>query len=72
MKKIKEYRQHAAECRDMARIAPPSYRQQLQEIADTWDQLAEARGHQLEKFKRKAGEHLGRAVGGRIRPAEKR
>jgi len=49
MKKISEYEQHAAECREMARTAPPAHRVQLEQMAQTWDQLAEARKRQLEK-----------------------
>lgn len=49
MKKVEEYLQHAAECRDMARTASPSHRQQLQQMAETWEQLADARGRQLHK-----------------------
>lgn len=49
MRKTHEYLQHAAECRDMARTAPPAHRQQLEQMAETWEQLAEARKRQLEK-----------------------
>jgi hypothetical protein len=49
VKKIHEYRQHAAECRDMARTAPPAHRQQLEQMAETWEQLANARRRQLAK-----------------------
>ncbi|MGA8968671.1 MAG: hypothetical protein WB499_05545 [Pseudolabrys sp.] len=49
MKKIAEYLQHAAGCRDMARTASPSHRQQLEQMAETWEQLAGARKHKLEK-----------------------
>jgi hypothetical protein len=59
MRKIHEYVQHAAECRQMARTAIPAHRAQLEQIpahraqleqmATTWDQLAEARKKQLEK-----------------------
>jgi hypothetical protein len=49
MKKLHEYMHHAAECRDMARTAPPSHRQQLENMANTWDQLAEARRRKLER-----------------------
>jgi hypothetical protein len=49
MKKMIEYRQHAAECQEMARTALPSHRQQLINMAETWEQLAEARKRQLEK-----------------------
>lgn len=33
----------------MARTAPPAHRQQLEQMADTWMQLADARKRQLEK-----------------------
>jgi hypothetical protein len=50
LKKLEEYRQHAAECREMARMAQPSHRAQLENMADTWDQLAAARRRKLEKL----------------------
>ena len=43
MKKLDEYIKHADECRDMARTAQPSHRAQLEDMARTWDKLAEAR-----------------------------
>ena len=49
MRKIEEYLEHAAECREMAPTALPSHRQQLEQMAETWDQLAEARKRQLER-----------------------
>ncbi len=49
MKKMHEYLHHAAECRDMARTAPPAHRQQLEQMAETWEQLADARKRQMEK-----------------------
>jgi len=49
MKKLHEYSQHAAECRNMARVASPSHRVQLEQMAATWEQLAEARKRQMEK-----------------------
>jgi len=49
VRKLDEYIKHAAECRDMARTAQPSHRAQLEEMAQTWDKLAEARRRQLEK-----------------------
>jgi hypothetical protein len=49
MKKIQDYLQHAAECREMARTAMPTHRQQLEQMASTWEQLAQARKRQLEK-----------------------
>jgi glycyl-tRNA synthetase beta subunit len=41
LKKVEEYLSHAAECRDMARTASATHRQQLQQMAETWEQLAE-------------------------------
>jgi hypothetical protein len=49
LKKLHEYIRHAAECREMARTALPTHRQQLEQMAETWEQLAEARKRQLEK-----------------------
>ena len=49
MRKIREYREHAAECREMARVASAGHRTQLEQMAATWDQLAEARARQLAK-----------------------
>jgi hypothetical protein len=49
MKKLAEYLQHAAECREMARVAQPTHRAQLEQMALTWEQLADARKKQLEK-----------------------
>ncbi|WP_068020044.1 hypothetical protein [Rhodoplanes sp. Z2-YC6860] len=49
MKKIRDYLRHAAECRDMARTAPVTHRTQLEQMAQTWEQLAEARRKQLLK-----------------------
>jgi hypothetical protein len=34
----------------MARTASPSHRQQLEQMAETWEQLADARKRQLEKL----------------------
>jgi hypothetical protein len=50
VKKMHEYLEHAAECREMARTAIPGHRQQLEQMALTWEQLAEARRRHLEKF----------------------
>jgi hypothetical protein len=38
----------AAECRDMARIASPSRREELEHIAATYEQLAEMRKRRLQ------------------------
>ena len=43
VRKISEYLQHATECRDMARRARPEHQQQLENMATTWEQLAESR-----------------------------
>jgi hypothetical protein len=51
MRKLEEYFQHAAECREMARTASPAHRQQLEQMAETWEQLAEARRRKLERKK---------------------
>src|SRR5262249_19769685 len=49
VKKLHEYREHAAECREMARTASPAHRQQLEQMAATWDQLAAARQRTLHR-----------------------
>ena len=44
MKKASDYRQHAAECHALAqRMKPGDQREQLLEMARTWDKLAEER-----------------------------
>jgi hypothetical protein len=50
MKKLEEYLRHAAECRDMARTAQPAHREQLENMAATWEQLADVRKRQLLKL----------------------
>jgi hypothetical protein len=47
VKKVEEYLEHAAECRDMARTAVPQHGQQLEQMAETWEQVAEARRRRL-------------------------
>ena len=49
MKKVEEYLEHASECRTLARAAPQGHRQQLEDMAQTWEQLAEARKRELKK-----------------------
>jgi hypothetical protein len=50
VKKVEEYLQHAAECRAMAQASSPvQHREQLEQMAQTWEQLAEARRRQIEK-----------------------
>ena len=53
MRKIEDYRRHAAECRDMAtRATTPEQREMLVNMADTWDSLAEGRAAQLKRLER--------------------
>jgi len=41
MKKASEYRQHAQECRELAKHMPAGdQREQLLKMAETWDKLA--------------------------------
>jgi len=49
VKKVEEYLQHASECRALARASPPAHREQLEEMALTWEQLAEARRGKITK-----------------------
>jgi hypothetical protein len=49
VKKVQEYLEHALECRILARAAPPAHREQLEEMARTWEQLAEARRGKITK-----------------------
>ncbi|HEX2552166.1 MAG TPA: hypothetical protein VHL98_00595 [Microvirga sp.] len=60
MKKASEYRQHAEECRVMANQSKPGpQRDQLLEMARTWDKLAEERSELIRKHPDLAlrGEH---------------
>ena len=43
MKKASEYRRHAAECRRLAEDTGGRHREQLLEMAATWEQLARER-----------------------------
>jgi hypothetical protein len=50
VKKASEYRQHAEECRVLARQVPEgAQRDQLLEMAKTWDALAEDRGKSVQE-----------------------
>jgi hypothetical protein len=49
VKKLNEYLEHADECRRMARVALPQHRTPLEQMALTWEQLAEVRRRQLAK-----------------------
>ena len=50
LRKYQDYLRHAAECREMARTAPPSHRLQLEQMADVWEELAEARKRKLDRL----------------------
>ena len=50
MKKISEYEAHAEECRKMAgQMKDPAHKQQLTDMAETWEMLAKARAKQLQQ-----------------------
>jgi hypothetical protein len=50
LKKLHEYLEHAAECRDMARtVSAAGHRDQLIQMAETWEQLAAARKRKMER-----------------------
>ena len=48
-KKVEEYLGHASGCRTSARAAPQAHRQRLEDMAQTWEQLAEARKREIKK-----------------------
>jgi hypothetical protein len=50
MRKVEDYMKHAQECRTLARnMAPGEQRDQLLNMAQTWELLAQERRHELEK-----------------------
>lgn len=50
MRKVSEYKRHAAECRKLAAMMKdPTQQRQLQEMAKAWDMLAREREKQLAK-----------------------
>ncbi|MGC1359424.1 MAG: hypothetical protein WA851_27225 [Xanthobacteraceae bacterium] len=50
MRKVSEYKQHAAECRQMAaKIRDQDQKKQLEEMAEAWTMLATERARQLAK-----------------------
>lgn len=60
MKKASEYRQHADECRQLAaRMAVGEHRDQLLEMASTWDRLAVERSELIRRHPKTGlhGEH---------------
>ena len=52
MRKVSEYREHAAECRELANKARSPQREMLLNMATTWDGLAEDRDKQIARQKR--------------------
>ena len=59
MKKASEYRQHAEECRTLAKQMQGEQRDQLLEMARTWDRLADERSDFVRRYPELAlkGEH---------------
>jgi len=49
VKKVEEYLGHASECRTLARAAPSAHRQQLEDMARTWERLAKDRVREVQK-----------------------
>jgi hypothetical protein len=49
LKKIQEYLRHAADSREMARTASAAHRQ-LEQMAETWEQLAQSRQRELHRM----------------------
>ena len=61
MKKASEYRQHAQECRALAKQLPEgAQRSQLLEMARTWDALSETRETKTRKPQDAQSEHASR------------
>jgi hypothetical protein len=52
MKKIEEYREHAAQCRQLAQRGDSTTRQQLIKMAETWESLAVDREKQIARQER--------------------
>lgn len=59
MKKASEYRSHADECRQLAGIMEGEQKQQLLEMAATWERLADERSELVRRHPELAlrGEH---------------
>lgn len=50
MRKVSDYENHAAECRQMAlRVNDPTHKTQLEDMAEAWTMLARERRKQLAK-----------------------
>jgi hypothetical protein len=52
MKKVEEYREHAAQCRQLARRGDSKAREQLMRMAETWESLAVDREKQIARQER--------------------
>ena len=52
MRKASEYREHAAECREMASRVKAPQRDQLLTMAETWESLADDRDKQIARQER--------------------
>lgn len=52
LKKASEYREHAAQCRQMMESAAPEQKTMLETMAKTWDTLAEDRERRLAQQQR--------------------
>jgi hypothetical protein len=47
--KLSDYLKHAEECRYMARTASPEHKSMLEQMAKTWEQMAETRRRHLDQ-----------------------
>jgi hypothetical protein len=56
VKKVEEYYQNVAKCREVAETASPVHRKQLEEMAESWERLAQARRHRLDLLKQRLKE----------------
>jgi hypothetical protein len=56
VRKLDDYLKFAAECREMARVMLPTFRPQLLQMADTWDQLAQSRRDELKRQCKREGD----------------
>jgi len=53
LKKASEYRDHAEECRVLAKAAlTPEHQAVLENMAETWEMLAKSREHRLQRERR--------------------
>ena len=47
MRRVIEYQNHANECREVARTAPPQHKELLEQLAQSWEKIAELRKRDL-------------------------